>query len=98
MTLKTYPFDPAKYLTDPESQVELLQEAFETGHAGFIANVIATVARARRFSGEGRAAGATSEVSYKTPSPEGEPTLATLLEVVAALGCRLTLTPIEPQA
>lgn len=47
MALKTYPFDPADYIDTPESQVELLVDAFETEDVTYIANAIRIVAPAR---------------------------------------------------
>jgi hypothetical protein len=34
MTAETIPFDAAKYLGSPESQAELITDAFESGDAG----------------------------------------------------------------
>lgn len=51
MSIKTIPFDPAQYLTSPEAQAELLSDALETGDAGYIANALGVIARARGMSG-----------------------------------------------
>ena len=83
--LKTSPFDPADYLEDDGSQIHLLRDAFSTGHPGYIADAIDAVsrARARREAGLGRLA------CDKSPDRKSEPTLATLLTVLEALGLRL---------
>ena len=47
MPTKTIPFDAARYLSSPESQAELLSDALETGDAGYIANALGVIARAR---------------------------------------------------
>lgn len=39
-------FDPAKYLTEPEDQAELLADALATGDPGVLASAISMVARA----------------------------------------------------
>jgi probable addiction module antidote protein len=46
MAIKTTEFDAAKHLSSPESQVELLSDALESGDAGYIANALETIARA----------------------------------------------------
>ena len=98
MTLKTTVFDPAKYLTDPEEQEELLEEAFATGHPAFIANALGIVARARGITATARQAGVTREALHKAFSVDGNPTLTTLLGVTKALGYRLSLVPIVLEA
>ncbi len=90
-------FDPAEYLTDPEVQQELLDEAFATGDPGFIAHAIGTVARARGMTATAKEAGVTREALHKALSPEGNPRLTTLLGVTRALGYRLSLTPLDPE-
>ena len=44
MAIKTTEFDAAKHLSSPESQVELLSDALESGDAGYIANALETIA------------------------------------------------------
>lgn len=47
MVTKTKPFDAAKHFATDEHQVDLIADALETGHAGYIAAARRTVARAR---------------------------------------------------
>jgi len=89
MTTKTIPFDAAKYLVSPQSQAELISDAFETGDAKYIASAIGTVARARGMSHIAKEAGVTREALYKSLSEEGDPKLSTLLGVMRAIGIRL---------
>lgn len=86
-------FDPADYLTDAQEQEELLAEALASGNAGLIANVLGVIARARGMTATAKAAGVTREALHKALSPEGNPTLTTLLGVTKALGYQLALTP-----
>jgi probable addiction module antidote protein len=95
MTLKTRVFDPAKYLKSAEVQQELLDEAFETGDPALILNVLGIVARARGITATAKKAGITREALHKALSPEGNPTLTTLLGATKALGYRLSLVPIS---
>ncbi len=86
---KTKPFDAAKYLTSAQSQTELLNDAFASGEAAYIANALGVIARARGMTEVAREAGVTREALYKSLSEEGDPRLTTLLGVARALGLKL---------
>jgi probable addiction module antidote protein len=88
--LKTTTFDASEYLDDPESQTELLADAFETGDATYITHALGVVARARGMSSIAKDAGVTREALYKALSETGDPRLSTLLGVLRALGVQLT--------
>lgn len=90
MTLETFPFDPADYLTDTASQTELLTDALETGNAAYIANTLGIIARARGMTEIAKEAGVTRTALYKSLSPEGDPQLTTLLGVLKAMGIKLS--------
>lgn len=90
MVTKTTPFDAARYLRSRESQAELLTDAFETGNAGYIANALGVIARARGMAEVARGAGVTREALYKTLSRAGDPKLTTLLGVIKSLGFTLS--------
>lgn len=90
--MKTKPFDPAEFLGAEEDQIELLQDAFSTGDAGYIANAIGTVARARNVSQLAREIGLTRAGLYKALSTDGDPKLSTLLGVLDALGLQISVT------
>jgi probable addiction module antidote protein len=92
--ITTKPFDAAEYLDDAESQAELLTDAFASGDAGYIANALGVIARARGMTQVAKEAGVTREALYKTLSSDGDPRLSTLLGVAKALGVKLTATPI----
>lgn len=94
MPLETFPFDAAEYLDTPESQAELLADAFESGDAAYIAQALGTVARARGMTELAREAGLTRQGLYKALSDQGDPRLSTLLGVAKALGYRLTVQPV----
>jgi probable addiction module antidote protein len=95
MALETLPFDAAHYLTDAKAQAELLTDALETGDAGYIANALGTIARARGMAQVARDAGVTRASLYKALSTEGDPQLTTLLGVIKALGIKLTAQPAQ---
>jgi probable addiction module antidote protein len=90
--MKTKPFDPAEFLGAEEDQIELLQDAFSTGDARYIANAIGTVARARNVSQLAREIGLTRAGLYKALSTDGDPKLSTLLGVLDALGLQISVT------
>ncbi len=87
---KTKPFDPAKYLTAPDAQQELLDDAFASGNAAYIADALGTIARARGMTEVAKAAGITREALYRSLSEDGDPRLTTLLGVARALGVTLS--------
>ena len=88
--VRTIPFDAARYMTSPESQQSLLDDAFASGSASYIANALGVIARARGMTEVAREAGVTREALYKSLSQEGDPRLTTLLGVARALGVTLT--------
>ena len=88
--VKTEPFDAARYLTSPESQTELLNDALASGDAGYVAHALGVIARARGMTEVAREAGVTREALYKALSESGDPRLTTLLGVARALGVTLT--------
>lgn len=89
MATATTPFDAAKYITEPEHVVELLNDAFYSGHAGYIANALGIVARSEGMTGIAAKTGVNRQALYTALSENGNPTLETLLKVMAALGVRL---------
>ena len=94
MTVKTKPFDPAKYLDSPDAIAAYLDEAFEIGDPEFIADALGVVARAHGMGKIAKDSGLGRESLYKALSPAGHPELETVVKVLRALGLRLSSTPI----
>lgn len=92
MGLKTTRFDPARSLRNRQAQAELLADAVETGDAGYIANALGTIARARGVTAVADAAGLTRQALYKSLCDTGDPRFSTILGVAKALGWKLTFT------
>ena len=88
--VKTIPFDAARYTTSPESQQSLLDDAFASGNAAYIAHALGIIARARGMTDIARETGLARESLYKALSEDGDPRLTTLLGVARALGVKLT--------
>ncbi len=91
MTLKTKAFDPATYLDSDEARAVYLNEAFETGDVGFIADALGVVARAQGMTKLARDADLSREALYRALSINGNPELSTVLKVTTALGLKLTV-------
>jgi len=97
MTIETTVFDAAKHLTTPEAQALFLQDAWETQDVGYIAHSLGVIARAQGVTDVARKAGVTREALYKSLSPEGNPTLSTILGVTRALNIKLGVLAVQPK-
>ena len=92
MTLKLRPFDVARYIETAEDQADLLNDAFQTGHVGYIAAALGAVARARGMTDLAEKTGLNRQALYEALSANGNPTLDTIMRVAAALGFELRAT------
>ncbi|HEX4319447.1 MAG TPA: addiction module antidote protein [Acidobacteriaceae bacterium] len=93
MTLKTFPWDAADYLTDDETIAEYLTAALESNDPRIIAKALGAVARARGGMTElARNTGISREALYRALSEDGNPELGTALKVMHALGVKLSVT------
>jgi probable addiction module antidote protein len=92
-SLKTRPFDPAKYLDDDGAIAEYLTDALETGDPAFVSDALGVVARARGMSDVARTAGMSRESLYRALSADGNPKFETVLRVMHALGLQFSVNP-----
>jgi probable addiction module antidote protein len=90
-SVTTYAHDPADYIETPEDALFHLQAAFEDGDPSVIAEMIGAIARSRGMATVARTTGLSRESLYRSLSAGGNPTLATTLRVLEALGLRLTV-------
>ena len=90
MTLVTKPFDASKYLDGPEDYAELINDALASGHAGYIAATLGTAARAYGVAKLAEQTGLNRATIYAALSPDGNPTLDTVLKVSSSLGVQLS--------
>jgi probable addiction module antidote protein len=90
MATPLYDYDPADALKSEEAVEIFLQDAFATGEARYIAAALGVVARAKGMSNVARATGLAREQLYKSLSESGNPTFATTLAVLKALGFEMT--------
>jgi probable addiction module antidote protein len=91
MATKTIEFEAAQHLSSLESQAELLTDALDSGDAGYIANALGVIARARGVTEVASGAGVTREALYKILGPDGDPKMTTFLGVVKSLGFTLSV-------
>lgn len=97
MSIKTAPFDAAEYLIEQADQAELLADALASGDAGYVANALGIIARARGMTELARETGLSRQALYAALSPEGNPTLGTVLKVAGAVGLQLSAKVAAPQ-
>ena len=91
MTKETKPWNPAERLTSPEAIADYLDAALEDGDPQVIAAVLGDIARARGMAEVARAADLSRESLYRALSDSGNPSLATTLAVIKALGLSLSV-------
>ena len=93
-TLSFREFDAANYINTAEDVVLHLEAAFEDGHPNVISEMIGAVARSQGMADVAAKTGLSRESLYRALSPKGNPKLSTLIEVLAALGLRLSVVPL----
>jgi probable addiction module antidote protein len=96
MKTRTRPYDVTEYLRDGADMAAHVEAALDDGHPAVVAAALGDVARAVGMSRVARLTGLGRESLYKALSPGGNPELATVLRVIAALGMRLTVASVEP--
>lgn len=95
MALETTRFDASEYLDKPEAVAAYISEALETNDPAFIAAAIGDVARAYGMSAIADAAGVSRGSLYRGLSREGNPELATVVNVLRAFGLSLAAKPTK---
>lgn len=95
MTLKLNKWDSAKYIKTEEDMAAYFAVCLEEAgdDAAFIAHALGVIARARGMTQLAKDTGLGRESLYKALSGEGNPSFATILKVVKALGLKLGSQP-----
>ena len=89
---------PALFESD-EAKLALLNDAIESGHAGYVAHAVGIIARAEGgLSWLARKTGHPRQSLHKALGKRGNPSLSTLLPVLEALGLRLRVERASPRA
>lgn len=97
MAIKTRPFDAARHFPDDKAQIDLITDALATGHVGYIAAALGTIAKARGMTKVAGDAGLSRQSLHKALSEDGNPTLDTVMKVLGALGLQLAAKAREPE-
>ena len=87
-------FDATDYLKTDEDCAQYLSVVLEDGDPALLTAALGDVARARGMSQVARDAGITREGLYKALSAEGNPSFATVLKVMHALGLQIDVKPL----
>lgn len=89
--VKFAPFDVADHLRTPEVMAAYLDAWLEDSpdDTAGIARALGTCARAKGMSQVAKDAGLSRESLYRALSADGNPSFATVLKVIRALGLRL---------
>lgn len=89
--LKLWKWDSAEYLKTEDDMVAYLQACMDEAgdDAAFIAKALGNIARAKGMSQLSKETGLGRESLYKALSGEGNPSFATILKVMHALGIKL---------
>ena len=91
MTIETFPFEPERYFQSEAAQQRLLAEALDSGDTAWLTHAIGIVARARGINDAAKASGLSRQVLCAAFGPKGNPTISTVMKVLAALGLGLAL-------
>ena len=90
-TIKLRKWDSAEHLKTDEDMAHYLEACLEEAgdDAAFIAKALGTIARAKGMTQLAKETGLGRESLYKALSGEGNPSFATILKVISALGIKL---------
>ena len=92
MTVETFPFDASMFLSTTESQVDLLEDALESGDIAYLVHALETVARARGMTEIAEEAGIPREALYQAIGVAGGgPRQEALAAIVKSLGVKRTV-------
>ena len=92
-------WDPAEHIDSVEYARLYLGAVAEEdpGDGSLIRSALCDVARARNMSGLARRVGISRAGLYKTLSPDGNPSFATIMRLTRALGLQVVLRPMLPE-
>ena len=93
--IKTRSWDSAEHLKTEADMAEYLEACLLEGgdDPAFIAHSLGVIGRARGMAQLARDTGISREGLYKALSEDGNPSFATILKVIRALGLELHATP-----
>ncbi|MBI1251325.1 MAG: putative addiction module antidote protein [Alphaproteobacteria bacterium] len=89
--IATRPFDSAEYIDTPEAAAAYLEAALEDGDARIITATLGDIARSKGMAMIAERTGLSREALYKSLSKDGNPRLTTLVDVLKAMGLKLSV-------
>ena len=92
MSVKTTPFDSADYLKTDQDMADYINACLEENDPALTAHAVGVVARARGMAQLAKDAHLSRESLYKALSTDGNPSFATMMKVIDALGLKLTVS------
>lgn len=95
--VKLATFDAADYLDDEETIAEYLTAALEDPNPDVFLTAVRDAARARGMTQLAKDAGLGRESLYKALTPGAKPRYDTMLNLLHALGVKLSATPVHSQ-
>ena len=93
MTLETTRWDVTEFLDGEAAIAAYLDAVFEAGDPDEMRDALRHVARAKGMAELAKAAGITRAGLYKALSEDGNPSFATIVAVLKALGVKLSTKP-----
>ncbi len=93
--LELKPFDASDYLDDEETIAAYLTAALEDPDPNAFLTAVRDIAKARGIATVADDAGVGRESLYKSLKPGSQPRFATVRKLIAALGVKLEIVPLE---
>ena len=93
MTLKTQPFEAARFLEDDEAVAVFITSILEENNPALLAGALGEVAKARGMAQVAEKSGMAREALYKALRSDSQPRFETIARVCAALGVKLVAQP-----
>lgn len=95
--IETSAFDSADYLDTADAIAAYLDAYLEDSTPEELRNAFATVARSHGISDLSRRSGVSRPGIYKALGQDGNPSFETIRSILAAMGLRLTVEPVEAE-
>ena len=93
MRTKLYDWNVTDALKTPEARAAYIEAAIEENDPDFLTVALGDVAKAEGMTKVARKAKVTRENLYRAFAPGGNPTMATVMRVLDALGLRICVSP-----
>jgi probable addiction module antidote protein len=89
MVLETLPFEPELYFQSQDAQRRLVADAVASGDTAWLTHAIGIAARARGMAEVAKQTGLSRQALYAAFGPKGNPTISTVMKVLACVGLTL---------